>query len=100
MMSTQCLLAPTSDAANGDSDDSNSANERIEQLINKVQELKAELKEKDDNLALKSRLIEQVLQIGYSFFRFIFISFDFFHQIRKIKQLKNTMNIKPLIRRS
>lgn len=79
MMSTQCLLAPTSDTANGDSDDSNSANERIEQLINKVQELKAELKEKDDNLALKSRLIEQVLQIGYEFFPFIsLILFDFF----------------------
>ena len=78
MMSTQCLLAPTSNAANGDSDDSNSANERIEQLINKVQELKAELKEKDDNLALKSRLIEQVLQIGYEFFPLIsLILFDF-----------------------
>jgi hypothetical protein len=60
IMPTQALINL---ANNPNDDDSNQSdmNEKYQQLVEKIQELKADLKEKDDNLALKSRLIDQVL---------------------------------------
>lgn len=69
IMSTQSLMIPLAGAEGGSDDASSSdgfataANERIELLAQKIQDLKAEIKDKDDSLALKSRLIEQVKQI-------------------------------------
>lgn len=66
IMSTQCLTTPLTSCNNDDDASTESlttaANERIEQLGHKIQELKAELKDKEDSLALKSRLIEQVIK--------------------------------------
>lgn len=61
IMSTQLLISSV--PVGGDEGGSSDSNERFEQLISKIQELKAELKDRDDSIALKSRLIEQVLCI-------------------------------------
>ena len=48
-----------------DGENSEAIKQKYEDLINKIQELKADLKDRDDTLATKSRNLEQVIYLLY-----------------------------------